>query len=820
MFRRGQTVSGRVLARARAQLPVAFGLAPPAVLVVTDNAPAVTVLTKLVAPTGAQPQLQYMAPSDLPPVAAALGAFRAVAVDQADTGALSPAQGQALEGYVDAGGTLVVAGGIGWQGATAGLPAGLLPGHPTGTVSSMALPGLASLLGTRPVPGRVDVDTVDVPAGATETMAQGKAPLVLEQDRGSGHVVLLAFDPSAAPLATWPGAPALLSRLFAPAYRPGYYDSPLPYAEGGGVFPVAPSSAPPSVEASLGGNFDTGAALMSPATAVNVLSGYLGHAPTLTKPPAVGLLGFVLFGYVFVVGIVLVVVLSRARRRVLVWAVVPVLAVAGVLTASVTGIGGGSSPLVQEVRVSQLPPGGHLAQVLSMGMVQLPYGGSRRLQLSNPPSGVLQGPGGPTLVDNLAAGRGVHVSIGQGRTPFSTSVTVSGPPNSRGGWSASGTVDLAGSVAARTTENGDLLSGSVRNDLGVRLLDAQVVVASGEASAQLGTLAPGRSAGFELLLSPSSSPLAQAFGASAPVVADQPASSPIGPGQTVAVPPRSGPVSAGGGATTVARTGAAEATSGASAGAARAARAARAAAAAQREVETNLGDLAASYSTEHGGAPVFVAMAAQKLFALDSSSGAENPVVSDVVVVPLTDGQDRDQALTDVPGELVASKGVTGETESAITTGSLTLQAGGMFDYQFLLPGTRWRGIELDLGSSSGETYGPPLVGLRTYNYATGRWDALRVRAHAGELLAVVPDVAHHLGPGGTLEVQVVATQDGVEVYGGFPTLSATPGGPARAKHLRAHLGELTRGLSVLPRLNPGEIAPVGAALARTVPVP
>ena len=66
-------------------------------------------------------------------------------------------------------------------------------------------------------------------------------------------------------------------------------------------------------------------------------------------------------------------------------------------------------------------------------------------------------------------------------------------------------------------------------------------------------------------------------------------------------------------------------------------------------------------------------------------------------------------------------------------------------------------------------------MGVKAYNYATGRWDTLRVKVHSGKLLAGVPGVARHLGPGGTLEVRVEATQNGVEVYGGFPTLSALP---------------------------------------------
>jgi hypothetical protein len=779
--------SGRVLAQASASLPVAYGLAPPAVLVVTDSPQTVYALSKLVTPTGAQPQLQYTTPSGLPAMAAPLGAFRAVTIDQADMTGVSPAQIEALEGYVETGGTLVVAGGLDWQSTTAGLPPGLLPGRPTGGVSSMALPGVSRLLGTTPVPGRVDVDGLAVIRGGRPTLTEGKTVLVVEATRGSGHVVFSAMDPAAAPLATWPGARALLSRLFAPAYRPGYYDSPLPYAEAGGVFPVPPSSAPASVVAKLGGNFDTGSALMSPSAAVSVLAGYLGQAPSVTRPPSVSLLGLLLAGYVVVVALVLFGVIGRARRRVLAWAAVPAIAILGVVTAGLTGIGVGDGPLVQEIRISQLSPGGHLAQVTSLGMVQLPGGGSRRVELASLTPDVQA----PALVGNLAVATGAAVTVGQGPALLTTSVTVSGRPRSRGGWSASEIVHLPGTVHADAAEYGGLVVGAIRNDVGVKLTNAEVVVASGEASEELGAIGTGRTARFELTVSPSSNPLAQAFGAPAPVVSDNPVSPSSGPGAGDRAPSKSatepGP-SGGKTGSTVTKAEAKRATA---------------------EIETALGDLAASYSTQQGGMPVFVATTAHDLFPSDASAGSSHPLVTDVLIVPLTAGEIPRQALFELPGELVGSTGVTGETQYAITTGSLTLEAGGTFDYEFLLPGGRWRRLDLDLGSSSGETYGPPLVLLKTYDYATGRWDELRVRAHSGELLAAVPDVARHLGPGGTLEVQVEATQNGVEVYGGFPTLSAIPAASRGARPPR------TAPVASTPfRIEPARPAPASPAPA------
>ncbi len=140
--------TGQLLATASAQVPVAFGNPQPAVLVVTDDPSGVSALGDLTTPTGSHPQLQYIAPADLPGSAAALGAFSAVVVDQADTSILSPAQADALEGYADAGGTVVVATGVQWRATTAGLPSALLPARVSGTGRPVALSSLARLLDT------------------------------------------------------------------------------------------------------------------------------------------------------------------------------------------------------------------------------------------------------------------------------------------------------------------------------------------------------------------------------------------------------------------------------------------------------------------------------------------------------------------------------------------------------------------------------------------------------------------------------------------------------------------------------------------------
>jgi hypothetical protein len=174
---------------------------------------------------------------------------------------------------------------------------------------------------------------------------------------------------------------------------------------------------------------------------------------------------------------------------------------------------------------------------------------------------------------------------------------------------------------------------------------------------------------------------------------------------------------------------------------------------------------------------VLVALASGSLLPLGGATTTTPLVRYQIVVVPLAlalDGRPGPVPF-DVPGELVGSNGVTGENSYALTTGSLTLGTGGAFDYQFLLPGARWSRLELSLGSASGSTTGHSLISVSAYNHSTSRWDALYVKASSGELGARIPHPARYLGPGGALDVRIAAVHNGVEVYGAYPMLLASP---------------------------------------------
>src|SRR5262249_18322682 len=155
-------------------------------------------------------------------------------------------------------------------------------------------------------------------------------------------------------------------------YHAGYYATALPYAEAGGIYPVTATNLPPAVVGRFGADLGTGTAFMSPATSMGALASYLEQAPDPKTPPPAHLAGLSLIGYVLVAGPVSFFVLDRLHRRQLAWVVVPGLAVVTAVVAGLVGPRAQRGPVLAEVRVVQAAPGGHLAQVTSLGLVHLP----------------------------------------------------------------------------------------------------------------------------------------------------------------------------------------------------------------------------------------------------------------------------------------------------------------------------------------------------------------------------------------------------------------------------------------------------------------
>ena len=169
------------------------------------------------------------------------GPSSAVTIDQADISGVSPAQIQALEGYVETGGTLVVAGGLDWQATTAGLPRRPAPrARPTGGVSSWSLPGLSHLLGTSAGAGSGGRGRLGGDGGAAaRPLPRARHALVVEATRGSGSRRSLCLRPGGRALvhlARCPNSaePPVRSRL-----RPGLLRQPLALRRSGRRVPRA-----------------------------------------------------------------------------------------------------------------------------------------------------------------------------------------------------------------------------------------------------------------------------------------------------------------------------------------------------------------------------------------------------------------------------------------------------------------------------------------------------------------------------------------------------------------------------------------------------
>ena len=451
------SAAGKVLARAASAVQVGNSATAPAVLVLTGNQTALSSLQWPV-PAGPLAQVQFLSPSQLPATSAALGEFSAIVVDQADTSTLSPAQAQALTSYVQEGGTLFVAGGIGWASDAAGLPGALVPARVLGT-QSLELSELAQLVGTKAPPEPAVIDRLAPKAGATTVLSQGDVPLVVTSMLGSGDVVFSAFDPASAPLAGWAGASALDGRLLASAYEASYDGSGQVVFASKGF--VSAAGGPASLLAATPG-------AVGPQVSGGALAPYLFQMPgaSLPRPAALGLM---LLGYVVVAGPLTFLLLRRLRRRELAWAALPAVAVAVAAVTYTTGAGISRGPLSDEVQVARVTPGSRLAQVTSLGAVYLPRGGTGTVALAG---------GGP--VSDLGAGAGADLSVEGGATIGQARLDVHGPADSLGGWAAQRDALLPGTVRTRLRASGSSVSGQVTNELGVGLDDVYVLSSTGE----------------------------------------------------------------------------------------------------------------------------------------------------------------------------------------------------------------------------------------------------------------------------------------------------------------------------------------------------
>jgi hypothetical protein len=395
------------------------------------------------------PLVMSIAPEDLPERVEAWSALDRVVWQDVDADRLSPAQLEALRGWVAGGGRLVIAGGTTGPKTLAAFPDTLLPYRPVTTTDVPAV-ALGGLLGALPS-GATDLPALSGELIDGRSLATvGGRVVAADRDYGSGQVTLLGFDPTAAWIVDSKAAQGLWRRL-------------LPARSSGGL------------------TFADDSMLVS---AVSQL-------PSLALPPIGGLI-VLLAAYIVLIGPINYVVLRRLDRREWAWLTMPALVV--VFTVGAYGFGTalrGNDVIVNEVAIVR----GAAGATDGTGQIYLgvfsPSRGQYQLQvpggalLSSPINGdIFGGTGVASQLDVLqgdpARVRNLDVGFGSLRTiRAETAVTV-----------PLVTTDLR-------LEDGHL-KGTVTNASTQSLQDAAVVL--GGTVVQLKDLAPGAKASVDTVI--------------------------------------------------------------------------------------------------------------------------------------------------------------------------------------------------------------------------------------------------------------------------------------------------------------------------------
>lgn len=340
------------------------------------------------------PLVMSITPEDLPERVEAWGALDRVVWQDVDADRLSPAQLEALRGWVAGGGRLVIAGGTAGPKTLAAFPDALLPYRPV-TTTDVPAASLSGILGAPPT------GATSLPALSGELIdgrpliTVGGRVVAADRTYGSGQVTLLGFDPAAAWIVDSKAAQGLWRRLL-----PARSSSGLSFADD------------------------------------SMLVSAVSQLPSLALPPIGGLI-VLLAAYILLIGPINYLILRRLDRREWAWLTMPVLVV--VFTVGAYGFGTalrGNEVIVNEVAIVR----GAVGATDGTGQIYLgvfsPSRGQYQLQvpggalLSSPINGdVFGGTGAASQLDVLqgdpARVRNLDVGFGSLRTiRAETAVTV------------------------------------------------------------------------------------------------------------------------------------------------------------------------------------------------------------------------------------------------------------------------------------------------------------------------------------------------------------------------------------------------------------
>jgi len=313
----------------------------------------------------------HLALSDLPAQGRVLTAVDALILDNVDTAPLSPAQREALRGWVGMGGHLVICGGPHADRTAAGL-GDLLPVEVLGSETTADVSELGEYAGAPFIAQMPAVVTRIAPANPSAQILAGAPgrPFLVRLDLDAGSIDYLAVDPDLEPMRTWMGNDNLWTRL----------TSNMPLSER-----LASSANPGSIASAL------------------------ANSPGIAVPSALLVIGFLLL-YVVTVGPLNFLVLKKIDRRALAWVTVPVLILTFSCVATIVGLASrGRRLVVSEISIVHPHLSSRTAVVdTTLGL----YSPTRRAYDVRLPAGVLVHRPDPTM--GLGSMRGEDLTVEQG----------------------------------------------------------------------------------------------------------------------------------------------------------------------------------------------------------------------------------------------------------------------------------------------------------------------------------------------------------------------------------------------------------------------
>ncbi len=279
--------------------------------VITPDASGFDFLSNVTGRRG-EATVAYLSPHHLPDTPPAWNSLDVLIIHNSDSSQFSPAQRQALAGWIQSGGQLVVVGGPGWQPTSSGLTE-WLPVTPHVVANVTDLPALSQRAG-------LPFNQSGPYLIAESSLRQGELlwhqeglPLLARRGWGQGSVYFLALDPTLAPLRGWDGQPILWQSVA------GQVPDLTPWSRG-----------------VINGR--------SAITAVSTLA-----QRTL---PTAGTLMLFMFIYIVLIGPVNYKILKRRGQREMAWVTIPVLVLVFSGIAYATGFGlRGTAPILNQMSI-------------------------------------------------------------------------------------------------------------------------------------------------------------------------------------------------------------------------------------------------------------------------------------------------------------------------------------------------------------------------------------------------------------------------------------------------------------------------------------